>query len=39
MAFLARCLDWLCGICASAAQDECVINQLISSVMRSRHTP
>lgn len=27
---LAQFLDWLCGIFASSAQDECILNQLIA---------
>lgn len=30
MLILARCLDWFCQLCASCAQDEVRLNELIS---------
>lgn len=34
MALLARCVDWFCNLCACAAQDECLLTQLIAGTYR-----
>ncbi len=39
MLLLARCLDWLCQLFASGAQDEVRLNQLISRCGARDHKP